>query len=227
MVFVSVHTPWPTSKGLDHSYLHVYAWLLLCFMLMLASLVLGFAMLDALRGFVVVWLHPTPMRSCSDVTIWEASPDVGLLRAYPSVFRSMLVCATSWLSMHLYTLAYMSMHESCLLVCRPYFSTIKLWTSDPNLHLSLVDTTLLFDCSLVCLFACLLATLLVCLIAYLLASFFLCLPYLPCLSASCLYHVLFASFPSITCLLVSCLCLYMYTHRARMRGARAQSPRHK
>ena len=31
IVFVIVHTSWPTSKGLDHSYLHVYACLLLCF----------------------------------------------------------------------------------------------------------------------------------------------------------------------------------------------------
>ena len=141
------------------------------------------------------------------------------------VMLAMLVCATRWLSMHLYTLAYISMHESCLLVCRPYFNTIKLWTSDPNLHLSPVDTTLLFACSLVCLVACLLAISLVCLIACLLTSFFLCLPYLPCLSASCLYHVLFASFPSIACLLVSCLCLCMYTHGARTHEARAQSPR--
>ena len=39
---------------------------------------------------------------------------------------AMLVCATRWLSMYLYMLAYMSMHESCLLVCRPYFNTVKL-----------------------------------------------------------------------------------------------------
>ena len=44
------------------------------FMLVLASLVLGFAMLDALSGFVVVWLHSTPMRSHLDVTIWDALP---------------------------------------------------------------------------------------------------------------------------------------------------------
>ena len=62
MVFVFVHTPWPISKGLDHPYLYVYACLLLCFMLVLASLVLGFAMLDALSEFVVVWLHLTPVR---------------------------------------------------------------------------------------------------------------------------------------------------------------------
>ena len=55
MVFVIVYTPWPTSKGLDHPYLYVYACLPLCFMLVLASFVLGFATLDALSGFVVVW----------------------------------------------------------------------------------------------------------------------------------------------------------------------------
>ena len=69
MVFVIVHTPWLKSKGLDHPYLHVYACLLLYFMFVLASLVLGFAMLDALCGLDLVWLHPTPMRPYSDVTI--------------------------------------------------------------------------------------------------------------------------------------------------------------
>ena len=54
---------------------------------------------------------------------------------------TMLVCTTRWLYMHLYTLAYMSMHESCLLVCHPYFNTMNLWTSNLDLHLSLVDTT--------------------------------------------------------------------------------------
>ena len=91
-------------------------------MLVLASLVLGFATLDALSRYVVIWLHPMPMRPCLDVTIWKASPDVSLLRAYLSPFPlramimlAMLVCAICWLSMHLYTLAYMSMHGSCLL----------------------------------------------------------------------------------------------------------------
>ena len=74
MVLIIIHTPWPISKGLDHLYLHVYVCLLLCFMLALASLVLVFATLDALSGFVVVWLHPTPMRPCLDVTIWDALP---------------------------------------------------------------------------------------------------------------------------------------------------------
>ena len=127
---------------------------------------------------------------------------------------TMHVCATHWLSMYFYTLAYMSMHESCLLECRPCFNTMKLKAFDPNLHLSLVDTTFhllscLFAFSLICLLSCFFA----CHIyhAYLLYAF----------------HVFFASFPSITCLLVSCLCLCMYTHGTRTHGARVWSPRRK
>ena len=71
-----------------------------------------------------------------------------------------LVYATSWLSMHPYTLAYMFMHESCLLVCRPCFNTMKLWTFDPNLHLSFADTTF---CLSFCLFVFFLVFLLACL----------------------------------------------------------------
>ena len=74
MVFVIVHTPWTISKGLDHPILHVYACLLLCFMLVLASLVLGFATFDTLSRFVVMWLHLMPMRPCLGVTIWDALP---------------------------------------------------------------------------------------------------------------------------------------------------------
>ena len=77
---------------------------------------------------------------------------------------TMFFCATRWLYVHLYTLIYMFMHESFLLVCRPCFNTMRLWTSDPNLHLSLTDTTfcllsylftlwLLFAILLVCPFA--------------------------------------------------------------------------
>ena len=90
---------------------------------------------------------------------------------------TMLVCATRWLSMHLYTLVYMSMHESCLHVCRPYFNTMKLWTSDPNQNLSLADTTF---CLLSCLFAfsliCLLSCFFACHVyhAYMLYASFIC-----------------------------------------------------
>ena len=105
----------------------------------------------------------------------------------------MLVCATRWLSLHLYTLAYMSMHESCLLVCRTCFNTMKIWTSDPNLHLSLVDTAFsLLSFLFVFLFVCLLSCY-ACYVyhAYLLYAFFLYSLHLFC-------HRLSASFLSLT-----------------------------
>ena len=68
--------------------------------------------------------------------------------------------------MYLYTLAHMSMLESCLLVRRPCFNTMKLWTFNPNLHLSFTDTTF-------CLLSCLFASSLV----YLLSCFFTCHAY--------------------------------------------------
>ena len=97
---------------------------------------------------------------------------------------TMLVCATSRLSLHLYMIAYISMHESCLLVCRPCFNTMKLWTPDLNLHFSLLDTPF---CLLVCPFTHLL-------------TFLLCLPCLSCLFALGLFHILFPSLlPSLVC----------------------------
>ena len=74
------------------------------------------------------------MSGCSLCTLPFSAPHDDML--------AMLVCATLWLSTYLYMLAYMSMHESCLLVCCPCFNTMKLWTSNPNLHLSLADTNL-------------------------------------------------------------------------------------
>ena len=41
------------------------------------------------------------------------------------------------------------------------------------------------------------------------------------------FRMLFASFPSVACLLVSCHCLCMYIYGVRMLGAKAQSPKHK
>ena len=81
---------------------------------------------------------------------------------------TMLIFATHWLSLHLYTPAYMFMHESCLLVCRPCFNTMKLWTIDLNLHLSLMDTTF-------CLLSCLSVFFFVCLLTCLPSCFLVCL----------------------------------------------------
>ena len=112
---------------------------------------------------------------------------------------AMIVCGTCWLSMHFYSLAYMSMHESCLLVCHPCLNTMKLWTFDPNLHLSLVDTNFFFAFLFVCLLVCLLAFL------------FLFLACLSCLSTLCLFHMLSASF-SFHCLFVRFLSLLLHVH---------------
>ena len=118
---------------------------------------------------------------------------------------NMLVCATRWLSMHLYTFAYMSMHEYCLLVCCPCFNTMKLWTFDPNLHLSLTNTSF---CSLSCLFTLLLVCLPFCLFACFIALL-LAMPIMPLCFMP--FHMLFALLPSITCLLVF-LSLPLHVH---------------
>ena len=139
--------------------------------------------------------------------------------AHHNVMLTMLVCATRWLFMHLYMLAYLFMHEFCLLVCHPYFNTMKLWTFDPNLHLP--SWTPPFVCFLACLPSRLFAFSLVCL----LSCFFACHVYHAYL-LSCLLDASFmCSF--IACLLASSLYLYMYTHEARTHGARARSPKRK
>ena len=75
---------------------------------------------------------------------------------------TMLVCANHWLYMHLCTLAC----KSCLLICLPCFTTMKLWVFDPNLHLSFANSPF-------CLLSCLFAFSLVCLHSY----FFACQVY--------------------------------------------------
>ena len=141
-------------------------------------------------------------------------------------FLTMLVCATCWLYLHLYMLAYMSIHESCLLVCHPYFNTMKLCMSDPNLHLSLANTTF-------CLLSCLFAFLLVCLLSCLLPScIFACI--LVSIFAISILLVHFSSFYYYLCIFLpllvcwfSYLCLYMYTREVRTFGAITRSLRHK
>ena len=168
-------------------------------------------MFDALHGLDLAWLHPTPKRPCLNARLLLAA--LPFSTPYDDMLTK-LVCATCWLYMHLYTLAYMSTHESYLLACRPYFNTMKLWTFNFKPTLVPHGHHILFDNLLVCLFTCLLA-------------FLLCLPCLSRLSTLCLFYTLFAPFLSIACLLVSCLCLCMYTYGARMHRARALFPRHK
>ena len=115
---------------------------------------------------------------------------------------TMLVCATRWLFMYLYTLAYMFMHESCLLVCHPCFSTMKSWTFDPNLHFSLAGTPFCVFSLLVCPL-CLLVSFLAFVTCY------ACHIYLACLL--CILMLLSTFFPSVVCLLVF-LSLPLHVH---------------
>ena len=112
---------------------------------------------------------------------------------------TMFVRATCWLSMHLYMLAYMFMHESCLLVRHIYFNTMKLWTSGPNLHFSLVDTIFCSSFCLFCLLSCLLARLYACFLASLLAMSTILICFMPLSYVLCIFsfHCLSASFLSL------------------------------
>ena len=107
----------------------ILACLLLCFMLVLASLVLGFAMLDALSGFVVVWLHLMPIRPCLDVTICDASPWCRLLRAYLS-----LTDATFCLLSYLFVFSFVCL-LSCFFTCHVYHTYLLYASFIGFLHL--------------------------------------------------------------------------------------------
>ena len=109
-----------------------------------------------------------------------------------------------------YTLAYMSMHESCLLVCHLYFNTMKLWTPNPNLHLSLADTTF---CLLAFLFAFLLVDLLSCLFALSLVCSYPCFSARHAYRAYLLYAFSYALFiSSFHCLSTGFLSLPLHVH---------------
>ena len=122
-------------------------------------------MLNALSGFVVVWFHPTPLSPCLDVTIWDASPWCWSLCACLSLFSlHMMLCLPCLFVPPIGFLCIFTclLTCPCLVVCHPCFNPMKLWTSDPNLHLSLADTAF---CLLSCLFAFLLVCLLPCFVA--------------------------------------------------------------
>ena len=111
------HRPYTSThiKGFGSPILHVYASLLLWFILVLASLVVGFATLDAFSGFMVAQLHPIPMRPCLDVTIWEALPWCQLLRAYLSPFPLYALICLPCLFVPLVGFLYIF---TCLLKCQ-------------------------------------------------------------------------------------------------------------
>ena len=139
---------------------------------------------------------------------------------------AMLVYATRWLSLHLYMLAYMFMHESYLLVCRPCFNTMKSWTFDPNLHLSLADIPFcLLSCFFVCYLLCLIS-LFACWLAFLLLSHVVLAIsiFLVRFASSCYYLCIFF----FHCLFVGFFSMPLHVpHGVSTHRARAQFPKHK
>ena len=185
-------------------------------MLLLTSLVLGFATLDAFSGFVGEWLHLTPMRPCLDVTIWDASPWCRLLRAYLSTFslHAMLCLPCLFMpSIGFYASLHACLHVHAWVLLANVSSMLQhneimeIWSKPtfvPRRHHLLF--AFLFVCLLSCFFACHVYH------AYLLYASFTCPMQI---------------FLFIACLLVSCSCLCMNTHGARTHGAKACSPKRK
>ena len=107
--------------------------------------------------------------------------------------------------------ACLHVHAWALLAVRcPYFNTMKLWTPDPNLHLSLVDAPF-------CLLTCFFAFFFVCLLSYLFAFLLICLH--PCFYACHVYHAYLLMPLSYTlctfsfhCLSASFLSLPLHVH---------------
>ena len=133
-----------------------------------------------LRGYIrrpwgPVWMKPFGMHHHDAGCFVHTIPLFRFMRWY--AFQACLCHPLA------YTLTHMSMHESYLLVCCPCFNTMKLWTFDPNLHLSLVDTifcmpSFLFACLLASLFVCLLVRLLILLLVMSPATFYACFAYM-------------------------------------------------
>ena len=158
-------------------------------MLVLASLVLGIAMLDALHRLDLVWLHPMPMRPCLGVTTWDAS-DAGLLHTYPSLF-----CSVRWYACHAcscHPLAFYTSLHACLnvhaWVLLASVSSILQHNEDMDTRSKLTFVplghhlllALLLAYVLACLLSCSLAFLPVYFLVHLLSCLFAYL-FLPCL----------------------------------------------
>ena len=95
-------------KGFGSPYLDVYAFLLLCFMLVLASLVLGFAILNTVYGCVVISNAHEALFGCNHlgcITMMSIASCIPFPFSAPcDDMLTMLVCATRWLYPHLYTI---------------------------------------------------------------------------------------------------------------------------
>ena len=174
----------------------------------LAFLVLGFATLDALSGVLgcmVTFDSHEALFGCKHlgcITMMLVALGIPFPLSAPcDDMLAMLVCATRWLSMHLYTLDYMPMHESSVSSMFQHNEVMDIRSKPtfvPCRH------HLLFVFLLVCFFACLLA-------------FLLYLPCLSCLSALCLFHMHYAYLlPLLVCWFLVFSFARIHMERGRM-----------
>ena len=120
MVFVIIYTPWPISKVLDHPFCMSILTCLYALSSVLVSLVLGFATLKCPQqvcGCVVTSDAHEALFGCNHLgcisRCWVASCIPFPFSLPCDDMLIILVCATRWLSMHLYTLAYWYMSLAC------------------------------------------------------------------------------------------------------------------
>ena len=110
---------------------------------------------------------------------------------------AMLVCTTCWLSMHLYMLAYMFMHESCLVVCRPYLFAFLFTYLFFCLSLLVMSHSTCYACNIY--LACLPFRLFTCFLVSLLAMSIMLICFMPLSYALCIFsfHCLSVGFLSL------------------------------
>ena len=133
------------------SFMHVYACLLLCFISMFSYLDLGFAMLFAFFGLVLVslwghllvWLHSSLLWL---VWMWTLVRNIFVMLVclictflhYVQWCNACLTCFVPPVSLSL-LLYIFACSPTCFMhvsVCRPYSNLMELWTPNPNLHMS-------------------------------------------------------------------------------------------
>ena len=213
---------WPTLKGLDHP---IVTSMLACFydfILVLAFLVLGFATFYALSWYMDVRLHLTPMRPCLDKPFRMHRHDAGcFVHTFPS-FRSV-----QWYACHAclcHSLAFYASIHDCLHVYAWVLLASVSFILQHNEAMNIGSKPTFVPSGQHLLFVSLFISLPTCWLAILaLSHAMLAISILlVCFASFCFYLRIFL--PFLVCWF-SRLCLCMYTHEARMYGARAWSPR--
>ena len=180
--------------------MHVYVCLLLYFMSMFASLDLGLAMLSAPHGFVLVWLHPSPLWF---IWVWPLVRHIPLVPVcwMHTSARCNVACHACFVPLVCFLCFLASLH-ACLHV-HAWVCVSSILQSNGTMDTRskptfvLLGHPFLFGNMLVCLFICLACFVFPRLVLFIF-MFFTWSPYLLCFFFSCLLaYFLFC-------------CMYMY-----------------